>query len=265
MTIVWEGKLSNVEVEIHALKALKDNYIYLVIWEKKAICFDPGDPKPVIDFVNSENIELTSIFLTHSHSDHVGGVKDLVSTFQANVVGPDAVALPYVEQIASPDDELITGPFVIRVLATPGHIKNHISYYFPEKHLLFSGDTIFGAGCGKVLDGTHEELLNSLKAIAHLPKDTKIFFAHEYTLANLAFAKSIDSSNTDIDARIQREEKKISEGIPTPPSTLEEEFKTNPFLRTKNPEIKKMLHLEEGTDLEVFTKIRTLKDQFKVS
>ncbi|MBI5274651.1 MAG: hydroxyacylglutathione hydrolase [Chlamydiales bacterium] len=262
MSLVWNGKLSHIDVTIHALPALADNYIFMLVWENKGICIDPGEAKPVIEFVKQYDLELTAIFITHHHADHMNGVAELVEKFDTNVLGPIHESLGCVQQMVNPDDELITGPFIIKVLAVSGHTKEHVAYYFTEKHLLFSGDLVFGGGCGRVVDGTVEELFSSIKAVAHLPKDTKIFFAHEYTLNNLSFAKTIDPENKMLDQRYKEEERRFSLHEPTVPTTLEVEFHTNPFFRVKEHSIRKVLQMESAPDLEVFAKIRLLKDQY---
>lgn len=263
MTKVYTGQLSNAQVDIYALKALEDNYIFMFVWENKAICIDPGQSKVVIDFINELNLELTAIFLTHFHHDHIDGVEDLINKYDCNVVGPASDTYSFIKQSVVANDEIITGPFVIQILRSPGHTPEHICYYFPEKHLLLAGDTIFGGGCGKILDGTPDELYSSLRAIAHLPQDTKIFYAHEYTLVNLLFAQSVDPDNSAIQMRYREEKEKLLNETPTVPSTLELELATNPFLRTKQSSIRKFLHMEDNTDLEVFTKLRALKDEYK--
>ncbi len=261
MTIIWKNYLSGVDVTIHALLTEDKNYIFMMTWDRKAICFDPLFSENVFNFLEQHNIELAAIFITHDHKKHKGALHEILKKHDVNVLGPDGAL--NVKQNVMSEDELIFGPFLIKVLSLPGVSPSHVGYYFSEKHLLFSGDAISAGGCGKVGEGSVEQLYNSLKLICHLPQDTELFFIHESTLRNLQFACSLDPQNPKIPERIEKETFKQSQGIPTVPCKLSEETLINPFLRCKNLNIRENLHIHEATELDVFERIYRMREEYE--
>ena len=255
---VWESTAGEQSIKIHVIPALKDNYVYVLQWTNQAIVIDPAEPGPVLDLVGSEELDVKAILITHHHEDHTAGVEAIKSKTDCNVIGPSDVNIDHVDQVVSDGEEIILGPLLIQVMTTPGHTLDHISYYLPDFKVLFCGDTIFAAGCGKIFEGTPKQLFESLQKLAKLPSDTSIFCGHEYTLNNLKFAASVEPDNEEVRDRIAQVERD-GFGVPT---QLDLEFKTNPFFRTNSPEIRKTLGLEEADACEVFTTLRAKKDSF---
>jgi len=246
---IFEGSVGNTPVSIYILNSLEDNYIYVLVWDKKAIAVDPGSADPVIKCMEDLGVHLEAILITHHHEDHIGGISALKKKYDCYVLAPESEHIPDVTEVVIPDDELITGPFVIKVIPTPGHTLDHVSYYFQDPRFLFSGDTLFSVGCGKVFEGTAKDLYCSLQRIKGLNSKTLICPGHEYTEKNLLFALSKDPQNQDLLKR-QEEAKSLREkGDPTVPVTLEQELKTNPFLHAKNA--------------QEFAKLRSEKDHFQ--
>ena len=223
-------------INVLAVPAFIDNYIWLICKEnspKQAAIVDPGEAGSVIDTLTELSITPAAILLTHHHDDHIGGVETLLSRYKIPVYGPAS------EQYRMPgithpmrDGDRITLPFdklSFTVMEVPGHTKGHIAYY--GHHMLFCGDTLFGAGCGRLFEGTALQMYASLKKITALPKNTLVYCAHEYTLANLQFAMKVEPDNADIRTRLFEAKRSWAHGLPTVPSTLELELRTNPFLR----------------------------------
>ncbi len=260
MTIIWKETLSKVSVTIHALLTEDSSYIYLIVWDRKAICVDPPVSEPVFRFLEEEGLELAAIFITHEHKKHKIAVQEILKRHDVNVVGPEGI--DYVQQVAMRNDELIFGPFFIKVFSMQGYSPISLAYYFSENHLLFCGEILSGGGCGYAMNGTIEQLFSSLKTICYLPQDTELFFMKEETLKNLQFAKTIDADNPKIEERIEKESFKQSQNIPTSPSKLADELLTNPFLRCKNANIKAALQLENTAELDVFLHIYKLREKY---
>lgn len=243
------------------IPALEDNFIYLLIWNSHALVIDPGDAKKVSSLLAKEHLQLKAILVTHYHSDHVGGNETLKRKTECDIIGPVDERIAGLDQSVDDGEELLFGPFTIEVLSTPGHTNPHVIYFFRDLHLLFSGDLLFGGGCGRIIEGTAEEMWTSLKKVMALPNDTLIYSGHDYTEKNLEFAYQLEPENIDIKLRLEkiiasRKGEKLQ-----PPSTLEEEKKTNPFLRVHLQSIKDAVHLPNGSPLEVFTRLREMKDK----
>ena len=239
-------------MRIEIIKCLEDNFSYLLIDEisKNAIVIDPSEAGPVIEKIGNLNLKLKFIMNTHHHYDHVGGNKELKKLYNCKVIGfdEDKHRIPEIDISVKNNEIWKHGIFETKVFHIPGHTLGHVCFYFYKENALFSGDTLFSLGCGRVFEGTHEEMFNSLELIKTLPLDTKIYCGHEYTLKNSNFCLEHDPDNEELISKIKSIKNLISKGKPTIPSTLKEELQTNIFLRSKN--------------LENFSKLRDLKDNF---
>lgn len=251
---------------IHAISAFSDNYIWTIIDESAGMmdCIDPGDALPVLNYAQKHQLVLRTILLTHHHSDHIGGVANLLSNYpECKVYGPEDSRIPNVTHAVTQGDNLSIGAYSFQILFNPGHTSTHISYFEPDKQWLFCGDTLFSAGCGRVFDGTIEQLYQSLELFKTLPLDTNIFCAHEYTLQNLKFAHHVEPNNKAIIEHIARLSAQSSTN--SLPSTLKHELAINPFLRTEQSTVKHyaLAHgAESDSPLDVFKTLRTLKNRF---
>ena len=239
-------------MKIEIIKCLEDNFSYLLIDEvtKSTIVVDPSESKPIIDKIESLNLKLKFIMNTHHHYDHVGGNKELKKLYSAKVIGfdEDKHRIPEIDICLKNNEIWKDGIFEAKVFHIPGHTLGHICFYFFKENVLFSGDTLFSLGCGRVFEGTHEQMFNSLQLLKNLPSKTEIYCGHEYTLKNSDFCLKYDSENSALISKIQLIKNQLAKGQPTIPTTLEEELKTNIFLRSKN--------------VENFSKLRDLKDNF---
>lgn len=244
------------------ISALKDNYIWVIPGGTKDYVVDPGEANPVIDYFHTRNEILSGILVTHHHHDHTGGIEKLLHHFgNMPVYGSQLNPNPLVTHRLTDGDEIIFSDMTFRAMAIPGHTLDHMAYY--GQGSLFSGDTLFSAGCGRIFEGTPEQMYASLQKLMSLPEDTDIYCGHEYTLANLKFAAQVEPGNVFI------EEKRniISHtGGCTLPSTLAEEKKMNPFLRCHIPEVIRSVEKYAGKKLEnavdVFTQLRVWKNNF---
>ena len=253
-------------MKVEIIKCLKDNYSYLLINEKNknACVIDPSESKPIIDFIEKKNINLKFILNTHHHYDHVGGNKDLKKKYGSNIVGfkYDKDRIPEIDILVEDNQIWINEDFESKIIHIPGHTSGHICFYFEKEKIAFTGDTLFSLGCGKIFEGDHNQMLLSLNKIKKLPKDTKIYCGHEYTYKNAKFCIKYDSNNIDLKKKFEKIKKKHSQNLPTIPSSLEEELKSNIFLRCDKNELKIRLNMQNQQDLEVFKKVRDLKDNF---
>ena len=256
-------------INVLAVPAFIDNYIWLICNEnspKQAAIFDPGEAGTVIDTLTELSITPVAILLTHHHDCHTGGVEALLKRYKIPVYGP-ASEQERMPSITHPlcDGDHISLPFdklSFTVMEVPGHTKGHIAYF--GHRMLFCGDTLFGAGCGRLFEGTALQLYESLKKIAALPKNTLVYCAHEYTLANLKFAMKVEPDNADIRARLFEAKRSWAHGQPTVPSTLELELQTNPFLRCNNGNVRvaaeNFAERRLASQQEVFAVLRYWKD-----
>ena len=258
-----EKKELGVNQFLYVIPALKDNYIYLLVCKDEVLAVDPGDGKKVLSLLQETNLTLKTILITHHHADHTDGNELLVRKTGCHVIGPEDDRIPELEQSVDDGEELLFGPFTIEVVATPGHSKPHVVYFFRDLHVLFAGDLLFGAGCGRLLEGTSQEMCSSVEKIAKFPQKTQIFFGHEYTLKNLEFAHFIEPDNLDVKQRLEKVRHLRAEGKSTTPSTLAIEKSTNPFLRAQSPELKKAIAMPNGDTIAVFTHLRKLRDDWQ--
>ena len=243
---------------IEAIPALKDNYIWSITTNEGLIIVDPGDANPVLNHLKTHNQQCIGILITHHHLDHTGGVDDLyLKDPTIKIYGPESLKIQ--SPIIPATNTISVAGVQFKILTIPGHTLDHIAYY--DGAHLFVGDTLFSAGCGRVFEGTHQQMLDSLDSINVLPDSTKIFCAHEYTLNNLQFAKLIEPNNMAIDKHIQ----KIQSTSISLPSTLHIERMINPFLRLDEPAIIEELakyHFKLNSRLDVFSALRQMKDDF---
>ena len=253
-------------MKVHIIPCLKDNYSYLIIDENKntACVIDPSEPEPIIKYIDKNKFNLKFILNTHHHYDHVGGNDKLKKKYNAKVIGyeKDKERIPGIDILVKDNEIWRNEKFEAKIIHIPGHTSGHICYYFYKEKNLFSGDTLFSLGCGKIFEGTNKQMFNSLEKIKKLPKETKVFCGHEYTLKNSKFCITYDKGNQNLKNKIKEINKKIKENKPTIPTTLEEELKNNIFLRTDNKIIKNNLNIGNSSSLTTFSKLRDLKDNF---
>ncbi|NUT89215.1 hydroxyacylglutathione hydrolase [Pseudomonas corrugata] len=254
-------------IQISALPAFTDNYIWLLQDHSSRRCavVDPGDAAPVQAWLDAHpDWVLSDILITHHHHDHVGGVQALKNATNATVHGPASENIPARDVALKDNDQIEVLGLDFAVYAVPGHTLGHIAYY--HHGLLFCGDTLFAAGCGRLFEGTPEQMHHSLGRLAALPDDTLVYCTHEYTLSNLKFAAAVEPGNPDIAARLEKVGRQRSGGIMTLPSTLALEKLTNPFLRTAETSVKQKADerngQRNGTPSEVFAALRAWKDKF---
>jgi hydroxyacylglutathione hydrolase len=231
--------LSEQALSVTALPAFNDNYIWLIDNGTHAAVIDPGDAAVVMTELQKRSLSLHAILLTHRHDDHIGGVPKLLSEYDVSVYGPKNDDISGINHPLQEGDPLTIEALglSLTVLDVPGHTSGHIAYYARMRRWLFCGDMLFGAGCGRMFEGTPETMIAALAKFAALPDDTLVFAAHEYTLSNLKFALEIEPDNPDIIRRVQDDSAKRDRNQPTLPSTIGLEKKTNPFLRNMEPNV----------------------------
>ena len=259
-----KGKKLNYKIE--TIPCLSDNYAFVIIEhsEKKAILVDAPEANPIINFLETNLLSLDYILLTHHHDDHIQGVKDLVTKYGSKVIGAsdDEYRLPELDMHVKSEDNLQIAGLNFKILDVPGHTVGHIAFYCEELESLFSGDSLMVMGCGRLFEGTPEQMWNSLSKLKKLDPSTMIYSGHEYTEANARFCQTIEKNNEDLKSRLQEIKRLRSSNIPTIPSKLSQELLTNTFIRADNDSVKKDLELDGCSALEVFTEIRRRKDSF---
>jgi len=254
-----------------ALPAFQDNYLWLIHNGVHAAVVDPGDAAPVIAALRHHGLVLTAILLTHHHADHIGGVPALLAIAQVPVFGPAGENIAVLTQAVAEGARFVVPGIglAVSVLDVPGHTRGHIAYVTEEQEetWLFCGDTLFAGGCGRLFEGTPAQMVASLSKLTKLPGATKVYCAHEYTMANLRFAAAVEPDNQALQLRLVSEAGKRADNVPTIPSTIELEQATNPFLRASAPGIVASLEATGrtrpgATPVELFTALRAWKNVF---
>ncbi len=239
-------------MEVKIIPCLEDNYAYLLIdnTNNTACIIDPSEASPIINYLEKNKIKLSFILNTHHHYDHVGGNKKLKEIYGAKVIGyiDDKKRIPEIDIIVKNNQIWKEKNFEAKIIHIPGHTKGHICFYFFNEKKIFSGDTLFSLGCGKIFEGTYTQMFESLNFFKTLPQDTNIYCGHEYTLKNSEFCLKHDPNNLNLKKKIQKIKEKLNKNLPTLPTTIKDEIECNIFLRTEN--------------LENFSKLRDLKDNF---
>lgn len=254
-------------LQIELVPCLKDNYAYLLhdVDTGTVGVVDPSEAVPVIDALSKKKCNLTYILNTHHHHDHTGGNAELKARYGAKVIGSavDKDRIPGIDIVLNDGDKWMFAGHEVHVIETPGHTRGHISFYFPGSGAIFTGDTLFSLSCGKLFEGTPDQMLSSLRKIMSLPDDTNIYCGHEYTLGNSKFALSIEPNNEALQSYAAHVAHLRSKGLPTIPTTLKMEKSCNPFLRTSSIEIRRSLQIPEtANEAEALGVIRLAKDHF---
>ena len=255
---------------IHGVPAFQDNYLWVIARGCDAAVVDPGDAAPIESFLSKQGLALRAILATHHHGDHVGGVAALVAHWKCPVFGPAGEKIPQITQKLFEGDRIRVPALdlPLEVLDVPGHTAGHIAYVHrdPADPFVFCGDTLFAGGCGRLFEGTAAQMVDSLSKLACLPAQTRVYCAHEYTLANLRFARAVEPDNAVLAERQSREAAKREHGEATVPSTIGVELATNPFLRWREPAVIEAAARRAGRALkdpvDVFAQIREWKNNF---
>jgi hydroxyacylglutathione hydrolase len=242
-------------MKIFHIPAFTDNYIWCIQKNNKLAVVDPGDSKELLNLIKDNDLILEDILITHHHFDHTGGLEDLHNLVNGNIFGPKE-SNKFINKFVSENDEIEVLGNKYKILETPGHTLDHISYYSKDINSVFCGDTLFSGGCGRAFEGTYEQLHNSIQKLNGLPESTLIYAAHEYTIANLEFAYSIHADNAII-SHLNKAKKMISDNEITLPTKLSLEKKINLFLLENRPEHTKLL-----SDLDWFKELRERKDSY---
>jgi len=259
-------------LQIIPIPAFKDNYIWLIHHHQQAVIVDPGDAIPVLETLRQLNLTLHTILITHHHQDHIGGVSLLQTTYpHAKVYAPKLEQFTFEHLAVSELDTIHLKEFCLSfsVIDLPGHTLGHIAYFCQNveknshlENILFCGDTLFGAGCGRIFEGTATQMQHSLAKLAALPTATKVYCTHEYTLQNINFALTLEPNNKALIERFIETQKIREINLPSLPSTIALELATNPFLRCYSNEIQSAIHLKNASNIEVFSTIRELRNNY---
>ena len=256
-------------LQVTAIPAFADNYLWLIHDQQHAAVVDPGDAAPIEAALRSRGLKLHAILLTHHHADHAGGVEQLLAQWSVPVYGPAGESIQGVSHLLCEGDrvDLSALGLQLAVLDVPGHTAGHIAYVAADQHWLFCGDTLFAGGCGRLFEGTPQQMTQSLAKLVSLPDDTLVYCAHEYTLSNLRFAIAAEPDNTDLATRLEQVQHMRARGESTVPSSIGLEKRTNPFLRYREPSVRRTLHeagrLTTEDPVAAFAALREWKNSFR--
>ncbi len=253
-------------MQITPILCLTDNYAYILHDKNSGIVgvVDPSEAKPIISFLDKNKLKLNYILNTHHHFDHIGGNIELKKLYNASVVGfsGDKHRIPGIDITLDNNEKWSFGNSLVKILHIPGHTLGHICFFFEKEKIAFTGDTLFSLGCGRIFEGSHKQMLESLNKIKILPKNTKIYCGHEYTYKNAEFCIKYDSNNIYLKKKFEIIKKLRSKKLPTVPTSLAYELKSNIFLRCDQNDLKAKLNMKNQDDFKVFKRIRDLKDTF---
>ena len=258
-------------MNLEPLPAFNDNYIWMLHDVAQALVVDPGDAEPVLRTLQARGLQLAAILVTHYHGDHTGGVATLKARTAATVYGTGGEGIADLDHALHGGETLELLGLSVQVLAVPGHTRAHVAFWLPmaevagEAPLLFCGDTLFSGGCGRLFEGTPQQMHQSLLALAALPGNTRVCCAHEYTLSNLRFAQAVEPDNAALAAYRQHCEALRKAGQPTLPSTLAQEITFNPYLRCQHPAVRAAAQgydAQAHSDAQVFAALRRWKNEF---
>ena len=253
-------------MKIEIIPCLNDNYSYLIhdqISNTVAIV-DPSEFLPCDKIINKNYQKLDFILNTHHHYDHVGGNEELKKKYNSKVLGfeNDKNRIPQIDTVLKDNQEFKIGTLNFTTIFIPGHTRGHVAFYFKKERVVFSGDTLFSLGCGRVFEGTYKQMFQSLNKLKNLPGETKVYCGHEYTFKNLEFCLKFNPNNDFLKKKKDDIKLSLKNKKPTIPSTIADEIKANIFFRVNDPDVKKAINLENSPDIEIFTKLRDLKDNF---
>jgi len=253
-------------LNVDIVPCLQDNYSFVIhdTETDTVAVVDPSEFEPVNNFIEKKFKKIDYILNTHHHFDHTGGNLDLQKKYKAKIIGfkKDQERIPGIDIKLSNNEDFKLGNINFKILFIPGHTSGHICFYAKSAKVIFTGDTLFSLGCGKVFEGTHVQMLRSLNLIKELPGNTQIYCGHEYTQKNLDFCTKYEINNSKLINKKKWIISRLDQKLPTIPITIKEELNTNIFLRCDNSRVKKLLDMEDSTELEVFKRLRDLKDVF---
>ena len=253
-------------MKITIIPCLNDNYSYLIHDEisNTVAIVDPSEFIPCDTIISKNYKKLDFILNTHHHYDHVGGNEELKKKYNSKVLGfeNDKNRIPQIDTVLKDNQEFKIGTLNFTTIFIPGHTRGHVAFYFKKERVVFSGDTLFSLGCGRVFEGTYKQMFQSLNKLKNLPGETKVYCGHEYTFKNLEFCLKFNPNNDFLKKKKDDIKLSLKSKKPTIPSTIADEIKANIFFRVNDPDVKKAINLENSPDIEIFTKLRDLKDNF---
>jgi hydroxyacylglutathione hydrolase len=253
-------------MKIEIIPCLNDNYSYLIHDEisNTVAIVDPSEFIPCDTIISKNYKKLDFILNTHHHYDHVGGNEELKKKYNSKVLGfeNDKNRIPQIETVLKDNQEFKIGTLNFTTIFIPGHTRGHVAFYFKKERVVFSGDTLFSLGCGRVFEGTDKQMFQSLNKLKNLPGETKVYCGHEYTFKNLEFCLKFNPNNDFLKKKKDDIKLSLKNKKPTIPSTIADEIKANIFFRVNDPDVKKAINLENSPNIEIFTKLRDLKDNF---
>ena len=253
-------------MNIEIIPCLNDNYSYLIHdqMSNTVAIVDPSEFMPCDTIISKNYKKLDFILNTHHHYDHVGGNEELKKKYNSKILGfeNDKNRIPHIDIDLKDNQEFKIGTLNFTTIFIPGHTRGHVAFYFKKEKVVFSGDTLFSLGCGRVFEGTYKQMFQSLNKLKNLPGDTKVYCGHEYTLKNLEFCLKFNPNNDFLKKKKNDIELSLKNKKPTIPSTIADEIKANIFFRVNDPDVKKAINLENSADIEIFAKLRDLKDNF---